>query len=215
MGDYSGSLSLISQVLSSLPDLSEGYFILGKVYQKMNDFARSVTALEASLRLAKRGHRLELVVPDLLSALYDAYVGLSPPDHTGGMRTLEQTLALYPTDLQQLFSFYHIKQYISSLHGLVPLRRRAVDQLLLQKEKYMALARKGEIPPLTPIRASVMLSMEIQKEVNALYQEYILSSRASGIRHRAIRGKSSRAPSPRSSSAPCASCWAAFRRHVL
>lgn len=174
-GQLDAALRDVQSVLMDYPSMSECYFIMGKVYIKMNDYSKAVIALEKACSLVKRGYRLEVDIIDLFTTLYDSYVGLIPPDHNSGIRVEEQMLALYPSDLRQLFNYYHIKQYISSLNGLVPLKRRSMRALFKQHDEYEQAAKSGVIPPLTPIRASVMVSMEEQNEVNSLYRDYVLS----------------------------------------
>lgn len=155
--------------------MSEAYYIMAKDYIGLNDHATAVVAAEKAASLVKRGYRLELNIIDLFTTLYDAYVGCSPPNHNGGMRAEEQILALYPEDLHQMFGYLHIKQYISSLNGLLPLRRRALQALHDRHDFYEDACKKGSHPPLVPIRASVMVDLEKQTELNKLYRTYVLS----------------------------------------
>ena len=172
---YAKSLSDIQTVLAALPTMAEAYYIMAKDYIGLNDFATATVAAEKAASLIKRGYRLELNIIDLFTTLYDAYVGCSPPNHNGGMRAEEQILALYPDDLHQMFGYLHIKQCISSLNGLVPLRRRAIKALHDRHAFYEDACKKGSNPPLIPIRASVMVGMDEQTDVNKLYRTYVLS----------------------------------------
>ena len=193
-GQLDACLRHLQAVLMDYPSMSECYFIMGKAYIKMNDYAKAIIALEKAASLVKRGHRLEVDIIDLFTSLYDAYVGLIPPDHNYGIRMEEQMLSLYPSDLRQLFNYYHIKQYVSSLNGLVPLKRRSIRALSTQHNEYEQAAKNGMIPPLTPIRASVMVSMEEQNEVNSLYREYILSqTKSKQFKHKPVKNRISRA----------------------
>lgn len=189
-GQLDACLRDLQSVLMDYPSMSECYFIMGKAYIKMNDLSKSIIALEKAASLVKRGYRLEVDIIDLFTSLYDAYVGLIPPDHNSGIRMEEQMLSLYPKDLRQLFNYYHIKQYTSSLNGLVPLKRRSIRSLSTQHAEYEEAAKNGLIPPLTPIRASVMVSMEEQNEVNSLYREYILSqTKSKQFHHRSVKDR--------------------------
>ena len=172
---YTKSLNDLQTVLAALPNMAEAYYIMAKDYIGLNDFATATIAAEKAASLIKRGYRLELNIIDLFTTLYDAYVGCSPPNHNGGMRAEEQILALYPDDLHQMFGYLHIKQYISSLNGLVPLRRRAIKALHDRHAFYEDACKKGSNPPLIPIRASVMVGMDEQTDVNKLYRTYVLS----------------------------------------
>lgn len=168
--------------------MTECYYMMGRVYEKMGDSPTAIRLLEKGASLMKRGNRLEVSVVDLFTALYDNYVNLSPPDHNGGMRALEQLLALYPRDLKQLFNYYHLKQYISSLKRLVPLKREALRAFDNQFDKYAKIAEGGGVPPLQPIRASVFASMEEQSKVNALYAKYVKGKDAFEYKHAPVRG---------------------------
>lgn len=187
---YSESLKSIQFVISSKPDLTEGYYIMGITCNKIRDFEKSVPSLERAAWLIKRGYRKEISAIDVFTALYDSYVNQQPPDHNNGMRALEHLLFLYPNDLRQLFNYYHIKQYISALNGLVPLKRQAFMKLQSQKDKYITIAKEGILPPLTPIRASVMASLSLQSEVNALYEVYAhATAKNKQYKHPAVKGK--------------------------
>lgn len=168
--------------------MSECYYMMGSVYGRMGDAPTAIRLLEKSASLVKRGNRLEVNVVDLFTVLYDNYVGLSPPDHNGGMRALEQLLALYPRDLKQLFNYYHLKQYISSLKRLVPLKREAIRAFDNQFDKYAKIAEGGVIPPLQPIRASVFASMQEQSKVNMLYAKYVKGKDAFEYKHAPVKG---------------------------
>lgn len=213
---YDEAIKNVQTVISLQPDLTEGYYILGMTCNKIRDFGKSVPALERAAWLIKRGFRKEISVIDVFTALYDSYVNQQPPDHNNGMRVLEHLLLLYPNDLRQLFNYYHIKQYISSLNGLVPLKRHAVQKLLTQKEKYINIIKTGVLPPLTPIRASVMASLPFQTEVNSLYLEYAHKmADYKTYSHKAVKGSWYLVLSSRSSSSRCPSCWLAVRRHLF
>ena len=173
---YQESIKNLQFVIASQPELTEAYYILGSVYNRLRDFSKSVPLLERATWLIKRGYRKEISVIDVFTVMYDAYVNQQPPDHNNGLRVLEHLLLLYPNDLRQLFNYYHIKQYISSLNGLLPLKHRAMQELINQKDKYMMIAQTNVLPPLTPIRASVFASMPFLSEVNELYSVYAHSS---------------------------------------
>lgn len=171
------------------PDLTEGYYILGLTYTKLREFPKAIVALERACWLIKRGFRKEITVVDVFTAMYDAYVNQQPPDHNNGLRVLEHLLLLYPNDLRQLFNHYHIKQYISSLNNLVPLKRKAIEAMYSQKDKYLKKIQTGVLPPLTPIRASVFASMEFQSDVNKLYEVYAhANSNHKSYQHKAVKG---------------------------
>ena len=174
-GDYSACHRHLQEVLSTYPSMSECYYIMGKAFLKQSDASRSVVALEKAASLVKRGFRLEVQIIDLFTALYDAYVAQIPPDHNGGLRAEQQMLSLYPRDLRQLFSYYHIKQYTSSLDGLPALLRHSMQAFQKEEKNILIESDAGKLPPITPIRASVMASVSEQNEINAVYERYILA----------------------------------------
>ena len=174
-GDYSSCHRHLQEVLSTYPSMSECYYIMGKAFLKQSDASRSVVALEKAASLVKRGFRLEVQIIDLFTALYDAYVAQIPPDHNGGLRAEQQMLSLYPGDLRQLFSYYHIKQYTSSLDGLPTLLRHSMQTFQKEEKNILRESDAGKLPPITPIRASVMASVSEQNEINAVYERYILA----------------------------------------
>ena len=178
-GDYSSCHRHLQEVLSTYPSMSECYYIMGKAFLKQSDASRSVVALEKAASLVKRGFRLEVQIIDLFTALYDAYVAHAdlqiPPDHNGGLRAEQQMLSLYPGDLRQLFSYYHIKQYTSSLDGLPTLLRHSMQTFQKEEKNILRESDAGKLPPITPIRASVMASVSEQNEINAVYERYILA----------------------------------------
>ena len=122
----SESLQNVQEIIAVKPTFTEAYYVMSKVYQKLDESASAIAAAEKAVSLLKRGHCLEVKVIELFTTLYDAYV-MQPPDHFGGMRSIEQILSLYPHNLAQLFNYFHIKNYISSLQGLLPLKRHAIE----------------------------------------------------------------------------------------
>lgn len=186
---YEEALKNLAFAINSLPNLTEGYYIMGLTYIRLRDFPKAVASLERAGYLMKRGYRKEISVIDVFTAMYDSYVNQQPPDHNNGLRVLEQLLLLYPNNLRQLFNHYHIKQYISSLNNLLPLKRRAVQELHTQEEKFLKDIHKGVLPPLTPIRASVFASMSLLSEVNKHYEIYshILAEHKL-YKHKAVKG---------------------------
>ena len=186
---YDEALKNLAFAVSSLPTLTEGYYIMGLTYIRIRDFPKAVASLERAGYLMKRGYRKEISVIDVFTAMYDSYVNQQPPDHNNGLRVLEQLLLLYPNNLRQLFNHYHIKQYISSLNNLLPLKRRAIEELHSQEEKYLKDINTGVLPPLTPIRASVFASMSLLTEVNKHYEIYshILAEHKQ-YKHKPVKG---------------------------
>ena len=177
-------------MLATYPSMSECYYMMGRVYEKMEEHTTAILVIEKAVSLVKRGNRLEVNIIDLFTSLYDNYVALSPPDHHGGMRALEQVVAMFPTNIKQLFNYYHIKQYISALKRLVPLKREALRAFDDQFDKYMAIARTGVMPPLAPIRASVFAPMEEQTKVNHMFGEYIYARDKFKYQHAPVKGGS-------------------------
>ena len=177
----SESLQNVQEIIAVKPTFTEAYYVMSKVYQKLGESASAIAAAEKAVSLLKRGHCLEVKVIELFTTLYDAYV-MQPPDHFGGMRSIEQILSLYPHNLAQLFNYFHIKNYISSLQGLLP-------ELLAEKEAIAEEARHGVIPPLVPIRSSVMVNMDVQTEVNELFGLYLRSLFKSEYKHAQVRNR--------------------------
>lgn len=184
----SESLQNVQEVLAVNPSFTEAYYVMSKAYQKLGESAAAIAAAEKATSLFKRGYCLEVKAIELFTTLYDAYV-MQPPDHFGGMRSIEQLLSLYPHNLAQLFNYFHIKNYISSLKGLLPLKRRAVEELLSERETIAENARHRVIPPLVPIRASVMVNMDVQTEVNQLFGLYLRSLFKSEYKHAQVRNR--------------------------
>lgn len=184
----SESLQNVQEIIAVKPTFTEAYYVMSKIYQKLAESASAIAAAEKAVSLLKRGHCLEVKVIELFTTLYDAYV-MQPPDHFGGMRSIEQILSLYPHNLAQLFNYFHIKNYISSLQGLLPLKRHAIEELLAEKETIAEEARRGVIPPLVPIRSSVMVNMDVQTEVNKLFGLYLRSMFKSEYKHAQVRNR--------------------------
>ena len=85
-------------MLATYPSMSECYYMMGRVYEKMEEHTTAILVIEKAVSLVKRGNRLEVNIIDLFTSLYDNYVALSPPDHHGGMRALEGQVQLFMRD---------------------------------------------------------------------------------------------------------------------
>ena len=70
-------------MLATYPSMSECYYMMGRVYEKMEEHTTAILVIEKAVSLVKRGNRLEVNIIDLFTSLYDNYVALSPPDHHG------------------------------------------------------------------------------------------------------------------------------------
>ena len=52
---YQESIKNLQFVIAAQPELTEAYYILGSVYNRLRDFSKSVPLLERAVWLIKRG----------------------------------------------------------------------------------------------------------------------------------------------------------------